>query len=65
MDAGLSEHSISIIAGTSASIEPLFALAYRRSHVLGDAALQEINPLLEEHLRRGLDLQDVIGQVMV
>jgi ribonucleoside-diphosphate reductase alpha chain len=57
--------TISIIAGTSASIEPVFALAYRRSHVLGDSALQEVNPLLEAHLRRhGLDAQDIITQVI-
>ena len=28
--------TLSILAGTSASIEPLFALAYRREHVLGE-----------------------------
>jgi ribonucleoside-diphosphate reductase alpha chain len=43
--------TISIIAGTSASIEPLFALAYRRSHVLGDEQLVELNPLFVRHAR--------------
>jgi ribonucleoside-diphosphate reductase alpha chain len=38
--------TISILAGTSASIEPLFALAYRREHVLGEQTLTELNPLL-------------------
>lgn len=36
--------TLSILAGTSASIEPLFALAYRR-HVLGEHTLVELNPL--------------------
>jgi ribonucleoside-diphosphate reductase alpha chain len=58
--------TLSIIAGTSASIEPLFALAYRRQGVLGGKTLVELNPLflryvkqkgfyspqLEEHLLR-------------
>jgi ribonucleoside-diphosphate reductase alpha chain len=38
--------TISILAGTSASIEPLFALAYRRRHTLGGDVLTELNPLL-------------------
>lgn len=38
--------SISIIAGCSSGIEPLFALAYTR-HVLDNAALPEVNPLFE------------------
>jgi ribonucleoside-diphosphate reductase alpha chain len=57
--------TIGIIAGTSASIEPLFALAYRRSGVLGGQTLQEVNPLLAEYLeRRGLDRGRVMAAVL-
>jgi ribonucleoside-diphosphate reductase alpha chain len=56
--------TISIIAGTSPSIEPLFALAYRRSHVLGDQTLFELNPMLgEQAARLGLDREDIADQV--
>lgn len=44
--------TISIIAGTSSSIEPLFALAYQRQHVLGEQTLTEFNPLAQRHLER-------------
>jgi ribonucleoside-diphosphate reductase alpha chain len=57
--------TLGIIAGTSASIEPLFALAYRRSGVLGGQTLQEVNPLLMEHLdRHGLDSERVMAAVL-
>jgi ribonucleoside-diphosphate reductase alpha chain len=56
--------TIGIIAGTSASIEPLFALAYRRSGVLGGETLEEINPLLVKALEHaGLDAQRVLAAV--
>ena len=38
--------TISIIADTSSSIEPFFALAYQRKHVLQDETLEEINKSL-------------------
>jgi ribonucleoside-diphosphate reductase alpha chain len=43
--------TLSIIAGTSAGIEPLFALAYRRQHVLGGQSLLELNPLFLRYAR--------------
>jgi ribonucleoside-diphosphate reductase alpha chain len=57
--------TIGIIAGTSPSIEPLFALAYRRSHVLEDQTLFETNALLLKHLERhGLNAERVAAEVM-
>jgi ribonucleoside-diphosphate reductase alpha chain len=57
--------TIGIIAGTSPSIEPLFALAYRRSHVLGEQTLYEVNPLLLESLERhGLKAQEVLDRIL-
>jgi ribonucleoside-diphosphate reductase alpha chain len=57
--------TIGIIAGTSPSIEPLFALAYRRSHVLGEETLYEVNPLFLEFLdRHRLKAQSVLEQVL-
>jgi ribonucleoside-diphosphate reductase alpha chain len=57
--------TIGIIAGTSASIEPLFALAYRRLHVLGDQTLFEANPIFLEHLDRyGLKTDEVLEEVL-
>jgi len=58
--------TIGIIADTSAGIEPLFALAYRRAHVLGEQVLHEVNPWLREHLRQGgLDEERILAEVMV
>lgn len=57
--------TIGIIAGTSASIEPLFALAYRRSHVLEDETLFEANPILMEHLNRyRLEAGEVVKEIL-
>ncbi|MGE0462158.1 MAG: adenosylcobalamin-dependent ribonucleoside-diphosphate reductase [Vicinamibacterales bacterium] len=56
--------TIGIIAGTSASIEPLFALAYRRTGVLGAQTMEEVNPVFLEVLeRRGLDAGRVVADV--
>jgi ribonucleoside-diphosphate reductase alpha chain len=43
--------SISIIAGTSSGIEPLFALAYTRRHVLDEDELTQVNPFFERLAR--------------
>jgi ribonucleoside-diphosphate reductase alpha chain len=56
--------TISIIAGTSPSIEPLFALAYRRRHTLGGSPLLELNPFLlkyceEHHLDAAVIMEEV------
>lgn len=44
--------SISIIADTSYSIEPLYALAYQRVGVLNGRVQNEINSMVVSHLRR-------------
>jgi len=56
--------TIGIIAGTTPSIEPLFALAYRHSHVLGAQTLPEPNPIFREVLRRrGMQPEPLIEEV--
>lgn len=44
--------TISIIANTSSSIEPLFALAFRRQHVLNEETLFSINDLFINYLKK-------------
>ena len=44
--------SISIIADTSSSIEPLFALAIQQKHILGDQIFENVNQQLLETLKR-------------
>ncbi len=43
--------TISIIAGTSSSIEPLFALAFHQRHVLNEEVLYSVNPLFINYLK--------------
>jgi ribonucleoside-diphosphate reductase alpha chain len=43
--------TISILAGTSPSIEPIFALALSRKQVLGGQTLEEINPLFLKYAK--------------
>ncbi|MBI5642099.1 MAG: vitamin B12-dependent ribonucleotide reductase [Deltaproteobacteria bacterium] len=55
--------TISIIAGCSSGIEPLFALAFTRN-VMEGTELLEVNPLLEEISReRGFDSPEVMKEV--
>jgi ribonucleoside-diphosphate reductase alpha chain len=57
--------TISLIAGASASIEPLFALAYRRSHILEGETLVEINPIFQDAIRTaGLDPDLLVSAVL-
>jgi ribonucleoside-diphosphate reductase alpha chain len=56
--------TLSIIAGTSASIEPLFALAYRRENVLGGQTLTEVNPLFMKYAREcGLATDEILQEL--
>jgi ribonucleoside-diphosphate reductase alpha chain len=56
--------TIGIIAGTTPSIEPLFALAYRHTHVLDSQTLPEPNPIFREALRRrGIQAEPLIAEV--
>lgn len=55
--------SISIIAGASSGIEPLFAVAYTR-HVLDGEELVEVNPLFEQIAKeRGFYSPELIKQI--
>jgi len=55
--------SLSLIAGCSSGIEPLFALSFSR-HVLGDVDLPEVNALfLETAKKRGLDPDTLLMRI--
>ncbi len=55
--------TISIIAGTTSGIEPLFALAYRR-HALEGKILLDANPIFLAHLKEnGLHRKDILKAV--
>ena len=57
--------TISILADTSSSIEPLFALAYQRKNVLNGETLQTVNPLFLEFLRtENLDEVKILEEVI-
>ena len=55
--------TISLIAGTSSGIEPLFALSFRR-YIMEGTELQEVHPLFERMLReRNIYSQDLLAEV--
>lgn len=55
--------TISVIAGTSSGIEPLFALSYVR-RVLGGEELFEFNPLFEKAaIKAGFNTENIMRQV--
>jgi ribonucleoside-diphosphate reductase alpha chain len=57
--------TISIIADTSSSIEPLFALAFHRQHVLNGESLFSINDLFIQYLKtHELYDEKILEQVM-
>jgi ribonucleoside-diphosphate reductase alpha chain len=57
--------TLSILAGTSPGIEPLFALAFRRRGVLSGETLVETTPVLERVLREsGLQPGPVVAEVL-
>ena len=57
--------TIGILAGTSAGIEPLFALAYRREHVLDGATLPEVNPLFVRYLEeRAIPVSPILDELL-
>ncbi len=56
--------TISIIAGCSSGIEPVFALAYKRMNILDGEEFFEINPIFEDVLRkRGLYSEELIAKI--
>ncbi|MGM0375091.1 MAG: adenosylcobalamin-dependent ribonucleoside-diphosphate reductase [Chloroflexota bacterium] len=56
--------TIGIIADTTPGIEPLFALAYRRAHVLEGETLYEINPLFRSYAEQyNVDTEDLMAQL--
>lgn len=49
--------TISMIAGTTSGIEPVFALAYTKN-VLDGESLIEVNPVFEEYIRTNFSLEE-------
>ena len=55
--------TISILAGTSPSIEPIFALALSRKQVLGGQTLEEINPLFLKYAKTHQIPENIISKL--
>jgi ribonucleoside-diphosphate reductase alpha chain len=56
--------TISIIAGCSSGIEPLFAVSYVRANVLDDDRMVEVHPYFEQVARqRGFYSEDLMKQI--
>jgi ribonucleoside-diphosphate reductase alpha chain len=56
--------TISIIAGCSSGIEPVFALAYRRTNILDGEEFFEINPVFEKYLiDSGLYSEELVSKI--
>jgi len=56
--------SISIIAGCSSGIEPLFGLVYKRQNILDDQELFEVNHIFENTLREaGIYSEELMAKI--
>jgi len=56
--------TLSIIAGCSSGIEPVYALAFKRMNILDGEEFFEINPIFEDILRQlGIYREDLIAKV--
>ncbi|MBO8182510.1 MAG: vitamin B12-dependent ribonucleotide reductase [Archaeoglobus sp.] len=56
--------TISIIAGCSSGIEPIFAVAYRRMNILDGEEFFEVNPIFERYLKEaGLYSEELISRI--
>ncbi len=56
--------TISIIAGCSSGIEPVYALAFKRMNILDGEEFFEVNPIFEEVLKRlGLHSEEMLAKI--
>ena len=58
--------TIGIIAGASSGIEPLFAIAFTRKHILDGQEMIEVNPLFEQIAKdRGFWSKELIEEISI